>query len=471
MEHSGTAFLKALYHLIQTARIYNDNNQLTKECLAKFKSILDEMTQAEDLQIQIWRGRFHLGGEKLPYRRATVKIINEMIEYFSGRGLGGLRFFTNSRKVLPENLMIFIRLLDVSVKHEDPFGWLDQKLKGQVRDWVQVFKEQEGGLSRQEGDLSPQERSKKAYLFALASIKEVADKTSQEIAGVRKVRRLAQTIVDLVREDQSLVLGLATIKAYDDYTYSHSVNVSLLATCLGRHIGMSKAALEPLCVCALFHDLGKVEIPKKVLLKKGALSDEEWKSMHSHPLLGVKKILRLNANKAMRSKIIRGPFEHHLNHDLTGYPKIHFIKKLSLTGKILRIADVYEALTSNRAYRPRSFTPDEALRKMWSEVGKSFDPILLKSFIAMMGIYPVGSVVELTDGRTALVMDYPDESQKDLPEVQILVDDGQGGLTRGETISLSDRIRKEPFPPLKIVRGLQPSQLGVQVAHFFLEKK
>ena len=123
----------------------------------------------------------------------------------------------------------------------------------------------------------------------------------------------------------------------------------------------------------------------------------------------------------MRSKIILGPFEHHLNPDMTGYPKTHFMKKLSLMGKILRIADVYEALTASRAYRPRSFTPDEALRKMWSEVGKSFDPILLKSFISMMGIYPVGSLVELNDGRTALVMGYPDESPKDMPTVQILM--------------------------------------------------
>ena len=141
--------------------------------------------------------------------------------------------------------------------------------------------------------------------------------------------------------------------------------------------------------------MGKVGVSKKVLLKRGELSEEEWKSMRGHPLLGVRKILKLNTNKAMRSKIILGPFEHHLNPDMTGYPKTHFMKNLSLMGKILRIADVYEALTASRAYRPRSFTPDEALRMMWSEVGKSFDPILLKSFITMMGIYPVGSFVEL----------------------------------------------------------------------------
>jgi hypothetical protein len=156
---------------------------------------------------------------------------------------------------------------------------------------------------------------------------------------------------------------------------------------------------------------------------------------------------------------------------MSGYPKTHFKKHPSLLGKILRIADVYEALTATRAYRPRSFTPEEALRKMWSEIGKSFDPVLLKSFIEMMGVYPIGSIVELNDGRRAVVMNYPDESPKDSPRVQILIEDDEGGVTPGETISLSDRITENRLPPLKIVKSLLPSQLGVQAAHFFLKEE
>ena len=472
-EHYEIDFIKVLYHLIHTARIHKDNNQLIRECLSKFKDILDAMTREEDLIIQLWRGRLHIGGEKLPYKRETVYIINEMMKYFSRRGLGGLHFFVTSRKALPADLLTFIRLLDVSVKHEDPPDWLERKLGGYVVPWVRILRKQDDDQQDAEKDLSMKryDRAKKAYFHALDTVKEVADKASQGIAGIRKARRLAQTIVDLIQEDTSLILGLATIKHYDDYTYTHSVNVSLLATCLGRHIGLSKVSLEHLSVCGLFHDLGKVGVSKDVLLKKGELSAEEWKNMQRHPLLGVRKILRLNADKVLRSRIILGPFEHHLNPDLTGYPKTHFMKKLSLLGKILRITDVYEALTAERAYRPRAFTPDEALRKMWSEAGKSFDPILLKSFIHMMGIYPVGSVVELNDGQIALVMDYPDESQKALPLVLLLVDDGEGSLTRGEMVCLSDQVMEERSSRLNIVRGVQPTRFGVQVAQFFLQEK
>ncbi len=452
--------------------MHKDNNQLIRDCLARFKGILDEMTGEDDLKIEIWRGRFHLNGEKLPHRRDTVNIINQIMKYFSVRGIGGLQFLVISGKATPADILAFTRLLDISVKHEDPAGWLRHKVGGHALSWVQLLEKRDDDLKAEENGhgMKRQEKAKNAYLRALETVREVADKASQGVAGVRKARRLAQTIVDLIQEDTSLVLGLATIKDYDDYTYSHSVNVSLLATCLGRYIGLSSISLEYLSICGLFHDLGKVGVSKDVLLKKGELNSEEWNDMQKHPLLGVRKILRLNADKALRSRIILGPFEHHLNPDLTGYPKTHFMNRLSLMGKILRITDVYEALTSERAYRPRSFTPDEALRKMWLERGKSFDTVLLKSFIHMMGIYPIGSMVELNNGRIALVMDYPAGSQKDMPLIMTLEKDSKGGMAQGEMINLAARTGKDGSPGLSIARGILPSRVGVPVAQFFLKE-
>jgi putative nucleotidyltransferase with HDIG domain len=317
-------------------------------------------------------------------------------------------------------------------------------------------------------EVQRRERARKAYFNALAAVREVAEKASKGVAGVRKTRRLAQSIVDLVREDKSLLLGLATIRDYDDYTYTHSVNVALLATCLGRYIGLSNTSLEYLTVCALFHDLGKVGVSKSILLKQGELSDSEWMVMKSHPLIGVRKILRLHAPQTLRSRIILGPFEHHLNPDLSGYPKTRFMKKQSLLGRILKIADVYEALTSERVYRPRSFTPDEALRRMWKEKGRSFDPLLLKSFVNMMGIYPVGSLVELDTGEVAVVMDYPEGSGPELPMVLVLVEDGKGGLAPGDLVNLAAR---DDTPSQKrIVRGVHPSRYGIEPSRFFLQE-
>jgi HD-GYP domain-containing protein (c-di-GMP phosphodiesterase class II) len=462
----GGSLIKAFSHIVSSLKIHQDNNQLIRDSVSKFNTILSELSGGKDISIQIWRGRFYIQGEKLLYQRETFHIINEMLEYFSQRGIIGLSFHDNFSEASPEDFLAFARLLNESVKLEDPPDWLDQQLEKNRFSWVDISGNEEE--SPQKSDIRRKEKARYTYFQALNTVKEVGVKAAKGIAGVRKARRLAQTLVDLIQEDNSLLLGMTTISDYDDYTYSHSVNVALLATCLGRYVGLSEVYLEYLTVCGLFHDLGKVEVSKEILLKQGKLSDEEWNSMKKHPLTGVRHILRLHAPHSLRARIILGPFEHHLNIDLSGYPKTHFMKKLSLLGKILRIADVYEALTADRIYRPRAFTPEEALRRMWSEVGKSFDPLLLKSFINMIGIYPVGSVVELDSGEIGLIMEYPDETDKSQPLVMLLVDDGKGSLTRGEMVDLAAQGLNEDLPRKKIVRGIHPSRLGIQPAQFIL---
>lgn len=459
-------FIRVMHNLIYTARIHKDNNRLIKECLVKFKGILDEMTKEGDFKIQLWRGRFHIDGEKLRYGRDSLSIINEMIKYFGERYIGGLQFSFTSEKASFTDIMTLIRLMDLSIKNEDPVEWLKGKLSHYSLEWISIQKKlDEDTQGNEDGaGYKRKEKAKSAYMIALDTIKDVADKASKGVAGVLKARRLAQNIVDLIHEDRSLILGLATIHEYDDYTYTHSVNVSLLATCLGKQIGLSNVVLEHLSVCGLFHDLGKVGVPRDIILKQGKLNDVEWDMVQSHPLLGVKRILRLNADKELRSKIILGPFEHHLNPDMTGYPKTHFMKKLSLSGRILRIVDVYEALTADRKYRKRSFTPDEALRKMWSEGEKSFDMVLLKHFVRMMGLFPIGSTVELSDGRYAIIMDYPDGPMS-AATIMILEKNDSGGMSKGEIKKLSDKdITKE----ITILKGVPPSHIGVSVAELLL---
>jgi HD-GYP domain-containing protein (c-di-GMP phosphodiesterase class II) len=271
----------------------------------------------------------------------------------------------------------------------------------------------------------------------------------------------------MASEDSSIMLRLASMKNYEDHTYIHSVNVALLATCLGRHVGLSPVSLEYLAVSALFHDLGKLEDAHETPLKQDELSTEEWGIVRRHPLISVRKILNLDIPHSLRSRIILGPFEHHLNPDLSGYPKTHFVKELSLFGKILRIADVYDALTSQLLDNAGTLTPDEALRRMWSEKGRSFDTILLKGFITMMGIYPIGSIVELDGGEVGIVMDYPDEAEKSLPLIMLIVDDGNGGKTKGELVNLAEMGIDETKPSRNILKSIHFSALGIDPSQFF----
>jgi HD-GYP domain-containing protein (c-di-GMP phosphodiesterase class II) len=472
-ERLGHDFLRALYYMINAVRIYKDNNQIVQTSVSSFQNMLTELTISGDISLLLYRSRFHLGGEKLRYRRDTAVVVYKMIEFFSKRGIGGLNFLKSSRDVLPENIITFTRLFNDAIRYDNPLQWLEQKLQEKNFLWVQFFPRQDDDATFDSESLEDKryEKARKHYFLAIEAVKEVANKVSQGMVGIRKSIRLAQNIVDLIQEDASLMIGLTTLKEYDDYIYAHSVNVALLATCLGRHVDLSDTSLEYLTICGLFHDLGKVDIPKEILLKHWALTDGEWDLLKAHPVMGVRKILMLNANPALRSKIILGPFEHHLNMDMTGYPRTMFTGHLSLMGKIIHIADVYEAMTNERVYRPKSFTPDEVLRKMWEEAGKMFDTILLKRFIHMMGIYPIGSVVELSDGNIGLVMDYPDETERTLPLVLRLLNDGKGSFQREEMVYLADQINQDGSCRLNIVRGIPLANINITPSDFFLHLK
>ncbi|MFA9433955.1 MAG: HD-GYP domain-containing protein [Deltaproteobacteria bacterium] len=465
----GGKFIKAFHHMIHTVRIHQENNQLMKECIAQFGKVLAQMAGSEELEILLWRGRFFLQGEKLLYRRETFPLINEMMEYFPQRGLQGLRFLPAFRKASFKDFIIFTRLLDEAAMQEDPPSWLERQLADNGLQWLEILREMDD--IPPDIELRRKEKAKQTYLHALTAVKEVAQKVSQRsVAGIRKARRLAQTMVDLVLEDETLMLGLSTIRDYDDYTYTHSVNVALLSMSLGRRIGLSQSFLEQLAICGMFHDLGKVEVPKDIITKPDMLNTGEWEHIRRHPLIGVHRVLRLHASRDMRSRVVLGPFGHHLNYDLSGYPRLHFTETLTLFGKILRIADTYDALTAERAYRPRAFSPDEALRMMWERVGIEYDPVLLKSFINMMGLYPVGTVLKLDGGELGLVVDYPSESERTRPQVLLLVDDGQGSLKGSEELNLADRDQKTGSYERQIVKCLHPSVLGIQPSQFFLKE-
>lgn len=471
-ERLGHDFLRALYLMLNTVRMYDDNNQLVRTSVSSFQNILNELTVSGDIKLLLYRSRFHLGGEKIKYRRDAAVVSYNMVEFFSNRSIGSVNFLKSSRDVSPESIIMFARLFNDAIRHEDSHHWMEQKLLERNCSWAEVEPATPDATADGESmEDKRYENARKNYFMAIEAVKEVANKVSQGMVGVRKSRRIAQNIVDMIKDDSTLMIGLATLKEYDDYIYAHSVNVALLAACLGRHIELSDTSLEHLTICGLFHDLGKVDVPKDILLKHGELSDTEWDLLKSHPVMGVRKILMLKATPSLRSRIILGPFEHHLNMDMTGYPRTMFTGHLSLTGKIIHIADVYEAMTHERVYRSKTFTPDEVLKKMWDEAGKRFDRILLKRFIHMMGIYPIGSVVELSDGSMGLVMDYPEENERSLPLVLLLKDDGTGTLQRGEMLYLADQNIKNSSDRLSIARGIPSDKFNIHPAQYFLHLK
>jgi HD-GYP domain-containing protein (c-di-GMP phosphodiesterase class II) len=471
-------FLRTFYKLVYMAKIHQDNNQLLMECLDDFMQVIDRLFLDDDqITIQISRGNIYLQDEKLHYRREIESLMNNFLQYFEKRNLQGLRFSSFIQDASAKEFLSFSRTLNNTEQQEDPLNWLVEQLENQGLLWAEVVHEEDTLPVEQTDETDPQdqvqkrkEKARQCYFFALDSIKEVAQKiSSQKKAGVRKSIRVVQNMVDLVMEDEKIALGLSTIHDYDDYTFTHSINVAMLSMCLGRRIGLSRTSMNRIGICGLFHDLGKLDVPIEIIKKPGKLSESEFEEIKKHTIYSVTKIIKLQAPHDLKAKILLPPFEHHLKYDLSGYPKANRKKSVSLFGRIISIADVFDAITSPRVYRDIAFTPDQALNMMLDGSGTEFDPILLKMFINMLGIYPIGSLLELDTGELALVMDT-DKTFDDgaRPMVVLLAENGNGGYTTVGVADLAERDAQSGAFLRNIVKSLHPSSRGIQPAEFLI---
>src|SRR3989442_1629173 len=222
-------------------------------------------------------------------------------------------------------------------------------------------------------------------------------------ANVKKVKRAVQGIVDQVLNNEGSLVGLTTLRDYDEYTFTHSVNVCIFSVALGRKLGLSKLQLYDLGMAALFHDVGKSRVPLEVLNKEGGLTEEEWRIMQAHPWLGVLTLFGLRGYGEIPYRGMVVAYEHHMKNDLTGYPKSLRDRTMSIYSKIVAVADGFDAATSRRVYQTTPIQPDQVLKEMWENPRRGYDPVVVKAFVNLIGIYPVGTCVILDTYEVAIV--------------------------------------------------------------------
>lgn len=246
----------------------------------------------------------------------------------------------------------------------------------------------------------------------------VCDENRAENEQVNKLTELIIDIIEEVLENKDLLLNVVDLKIFDDYTYYHSTNVSIIALLIGVSLDLSRNQLYELCLSSLMHDMGKIFIPKIILNKQGKLTEKEFEIIKKHSILGYKHIKKIGA--ASKS-VYLGVLDHHEKFDGSGYPNRKSGRKISLYGRIISIADVYDALTSDRPYR-KGIPPSEAIEYIMGSAGSHFDPQIVKIFVSKIAPYPLGSCVQLSNGMKGIVV----ENHKELclrPSVKIYNDD------------------------------------------------
>jgi len=230
-------------------------------------------------------------------------------------------------------------------------------------------------------------------------------------------RKIIDGLARLVTQDRTSLMALTALKKYDNYTFTHMVNVSALAMAQARSLNLDGALLREFGFAALMHDIGKVNTPLEVLNKPGKLSTEEFDIMKRHVVDGA-HILRRTPEMPALAPIVA--FEHHLKQDLSGYPEKIGSRKLNLCTMIVSIADVFDALRSNRPYREGMATV--RIRSIMGEQGNpAFNQVLLKRFVNLMGLFPIGTLVRLnTDELAVVTAEHPNDPFR--PQVKIITD-------------------------------------------------
>ena len=198
---------------------------------------------------------------------------------------------------------------------------------------------------------------------------------------------------DIIAQQQNLV-QLTDIRLHDTYTFAHSVNVAILSSLLGVLLKLSREEQLKLTLGGLLHDIGKVTVPYEILTKAGHLSDDEWSVMQGHPEAGRQRLKKMFPNDTLLSTIA---LQHHEHIDGSGYPNHLKGEQIHRYGRIVAIADVYDALTSVRPYK-RAYTPSVAHRLMATCSPGHFDLELLKLFFDNVAIYPVGTILKTQEG-------------------------------------------------------------------------
>jgi HD-GYP domain-containing protein (c-di-GMP phosphodiesterase class II) len=446
--------------VVRTAQIHDSNNVAISSSISRLVSMINMLLDKESLINLELRGElFYINEYRIRYSLEYLLNFDFLVREFKKRDMGSVTF-KNQLKM--EDIKIFTRAFIVSPFSDEPFNALQEKMSAVQNIEIGRLKK----IVDDDGDYDVRKMIKKTYFNAVSYTKSIMNKMkSGEKVNIKKAKRVMESMVDHILEEEQLLLGMTAIKDYDEYTYHHSVNVSILSIALGQRLGLSRKMLTELGMVALFHDTGKTEVPSEVLNKPTNFTDDEWKIIKKHPIWGLRAILKFKNFDELTMKSAIVSFEHHMHFDHTGYPILRLKTDLDLFSRIVSLADQYDAMTSSRVYSRTPLAPDKALSIMMERSGTQLDPLLFKFFINMVGVYPIGTVVMLDSKELGLVT----ESNQIFPTRPrvLLIMDRQGTRMTGHIVDLTEKDDQDYYIR-SIIKTIDPNKYKINLAEYLL---
>ena len=490
----GHAIVLSLLALVRVGRSYPVENQVFRQQLVTFieklQPILGEWPEALLISLD---GDLYLNGVRLPVKTSNLRFQQALMEEFSRRRIAGVRVLHGvAQDELERFFRVFLQpdtyagptLLEACVAAgttgilpavhasteldglDDPFdpGTFDRWSGNDPVAGVGApdgtapgggTRGVEGNPSAAPGTVSVRPAARKSYSLAMLGARSLLTTTAlQEGVELRHAKRVVQPLIDGAFAGEPVVVGLSSLSHHDEYTYAHSVNVCVVAVTMGHFLGLDRRTLADLGVAALLHDVGKAAVYDRILHPLEEMTAEERRLAESHPLEGARLIARSTALNLSTLRCMRVALEHHVvaggpaAAPATGYPALPPGWRTSRLSEIVSTADCFISLQMHRSPRGRTVTPTAALGLMLGPYSGSFAPVMLWALVNSVGFYPPGQLVELSDGRTAVVL-APSRQDLARPHVRVVVDEC------GVPFSAVEAKELRPVPPtLSVVRAL-----------------
>ncbi len=390
LNNIGEAF-KGLLSCLQSLKMYGAEHPMFQKSLDKAFAALSAVL-ADQPEIIIG-----IVGEELAFEKEILfdlsKFLRPAILYLKERNIERIAFYSGLSR---EELIKFVSF--IARPKEDFKADLQASFALTGVEHISIGKLKV--KAAQEGDLLSS-----AHSELYNSSVDLVGRALNGVLNSEKIDHLGlkfslSSIIENLGSQRQEILKLATLKRYDAETYAHMLNVSIFSMYFAARLGFEKNDILNIGTAAMYHDIGKLFISRKILHKPSQLTDQEFGRVKSHTLLGAQIMLKYVNTLGILPVVVC--FEHHLKYDSSGYPRLPYLKKQHLASLIVAICDVYDALSQRRGYK-QDYSPDTVYSIMTRDKGTAFDPELLDKFFRIVGFWPVGSIVALNEGSIALV--------------------------------------------------------------------
>ena len=368
--------------------------------------------------------------------------LTSSLELFMARlGAIGLPAVIFERGVSVEDIELFVRFLHETKEQGLPIPEIKEHLSRWGVTHIRVTATDE----EEKDDFTlAREIYGNALNVVVRALKDVRyGKTPDGAESDRAVREMS----GMVSRNRDAMMALTLIKNFDEYTYNHSVNVSVFSLAMAEALGLPEAERIGIGVAGLLHDVGKTQLALDLIRKPGTLTVEEFEEIKKHPEEGFAILGKMTHIQETTRAVVR---EHHMRFDRTGYPRPEPEYRVNPHSYVIAVADCYDALTTMRTYQ-KARTPQQTFEIMRKLAGKSLDPDLVELMERSLGVYPVGTMVRLSTMEVGVVTGAPD-GEKGEPRVAILFDRSGKPLASPEGVDL-----KEPDPtsgkPRRMILG------------------